>query len=75
MISIVFGSTTLTAETFVTYCDGWSFRLISRSNVHFTSSAVTGLPLLNFASVRWKRQPLPSAVFAQDFASAGFTSR
>jgi hypothetical protein len=49
--------------------------LISRSKVHFTSSAVTVLPLLNFASVRLNRQPLPSAVRAHDFASPGFTSR
>ena len=75
MISMVFGSTTFTDETLVTYCEGWSLRLISRSNVHFTSAAVTGLPLSNFASVRWKRQPLPSAVFSQVLAKPGFTSR
>jgi hypothetical protein len=47
---------------------------MTRSNDHFTSSAVISLPVENLTPSRnVKRQPLPSGVRAHFVASAGAT--
>ena len=67
-------STISTRSTCAMYCEGWSPRLMTRSNDHLTSSTVMALPVENLTPSRSvKRQPLPSGVRAHLVASEGAT--